>query len=170
MEEELPRRAYTDEILDGGVFDERLAAWSERLTDPGPADDTVVAADGGSIVGFVHTVLDHDPVWGALLDNLHVAHARRGGGIGRRLLEQSASAVLTRGLRRRLYLWVLDSKHRLRRSTALSVASVWGAGPQSHRAAGPPSVSGTRGQTRPRCYRRHRAGWGQCGELDIAAG
>src|SRR5205823_1799412 len=61
-----------------------------------------------SIVGFVHTVLDEDPVWGALLDNLHVAAARTGTGAGTQLMARAAAAVLTRAQRRRLYLWVLE--------------------------------------------------------------
>ncbi len=31
---------------------------------------------GGGLIGFAHTAFDEDPTWGALLDNLHVAHGR----------------------------------------------------------------------------------------------
>jgi GNAT superfamily N-acetyltransferase len=102
------RGAYSDAFLDGGVFDDRRAVWTERLTRPDPRHDTVVAEWDGRIVGFVHTVLDHDPVWGALLDNLHVVRAAQRRGVGTRLMARSAAAVLARGTRKRLYLMVLQ--------------------------------------------------------------
>jgi ribosomal protein S18 acetylase RimI-like enzyme len=102
------RGAFPDEYLDGDVFADRRAVWSQRLTAPDPADDTVVAVDGEAIVGFAHTILDDDPEWGALLDNLHVAHDLKGTGIGTRLMARSAAAVLDRGERPGLYLWVLE--------------------------------------------------------------
>jgi GNAT superfamily N-acetyltransferase len=102
------RGSYSDEFLDNDVFEDRWAEWSERLTRPEPADDTVVAEHGGVIVAFVHTILDHDPVWGALLDNLHVAHDMSRRGLGTQLMARSASAVVARGTRKSLYLWVLE--------------------------------------------------------------
>ena len=35
----------------------------------------------GAVVGFVHMILDEDPRWGALLDNLHVTHRLKRHGI-----------------------------------------------------------------------------------------
>jgi GNAT superfamily N-acetyltransferase len=102
------RGAFSDAYLDGDVFADRRAVWSQRLSAPDPADDTVVAVDGEAIVGFAHTILDDDPAWGALLDNLHVAHHMKGTGIGSRLMARSAAAVLARGETRSLYLWVLE--------------------------------------------------------------
>jgi ribosomal protein S18 acetylase RimI-like enzyme len=103
------RGAYADAFLDTDVFDDRRAVWTERLQQVDPLHDTVVADWHGRIVGFVHTVLDHDPAWGALLDNLHVAHEFNRTGIGTRLMARSAAAVLARGTHKRLYLMVLDS-------------------------------------------------------------
>ena len=103
------RGAYSDEFLDGEVFADRRAVWSERLTEAEPLHDTVVAEHEGEIVGFVHTVLDHDPVWGALLDNLHVSHEVTRRGVGTQLTARSASAVVARGRRKSLYLLVLDT-------------------------------------------------------------
>ena len=68
------RGAFSDEYLDGDVLDDRRAVWTGRLTAPDNADHTVVAEAGGTIIGFAHTILDDDPVDGALVDNLHVAH------------------------------------------------------------------------------------------------
>jgi ribosomal protein S18 acetylase RimI-like enzyme len=102
------RGAFSDAYLDGDVFADRRSVWSQRLTAPDPAHDTVVAVDGEALVGFAHTILDDDPEWGALLDNLHVAHHLKGTGIGTRLMAASAAAVLARGRRASLYLWVLE--------------------------------------------------------------
>src|SRR6266478_3896315 len=74
------RGAYLDSFLDGDVFADRAAVWTDRLTQPGAKQHTVVAEHDGDVVGFAHTILDDDPTWGALLENLHVAHnlKRRG--------------------------------------------------------------------------------------------
>lgn len=102
------RGAYLDSFLDGDVLEDRHRVWSQRLLhEPDPLHDTVVAESVGHIVGFVHTILDHDAEWGALLDNLHVRAAAHGKGVGTRLMAWSAEAVLKRGADRRLYLKVL---------------------------------------------------------------
>lgn len=100
------RGAYSDAFLDGDVFENRRVVWTERLTQPNPFHDTVVAQWQGKILGFVHTVLDHDPTWGALLDNLHVAHEVKRSGVGTQLMARSAAAVMARGTNKSLYLRV----------------------------------------------------------------
>jgi predicted N-acetyltransferase YhbS len=102
------RDAYSDAFLDGDVDADRLAVWSDRLRDPGAEACTLVAEDAGTLVGFAHTALEDDRMWGALLDNLHVAHAHQRGGIGSRLLALSAEAVVERRSESGLYLWVLE--------------------------------------------------------------
>jgi ribosomal protein S18 acetylase RimI-like enzyme len=101
------RGAFSDAFLDGDVVTERRAVWTERLTDPEPTRCTVVAERDGVVVGFAHTVLDDDPTWGALLDNLHVAHGLQRHGVGARLMAESAQAVIERRPHSGLYLWVL---------------------------------------------------------------
>jgi ribosomal protein S18 acetylase RimI-like enzyme len=101
------RGAYSDAFLDGDVFADRLAVWTERLSDPDPRRCTILADDGG-LIGFANTFLDDDREWGALLDNLHVDARRHRRGIGRRLLAMTAEAVLERGKSSGLYLWVLE--------------------------------------------------------------
>lgn len=95
------RGAYSDSYLDGDVAADRLAVWSARLA-ANEGAETILAEHDGRLVGFVHVVFDEDPVWGSLIDNLHVVHDRHRTGVGRQLLERAAQAV---GQRAR-YLWV----------------------------------------------------------------
>jgi GNAT superfamily N-acetyltransferase len=90
------------------VATDRLAVWSDRLKAPGPRSLTVVAENAGGIVGFAHTILDADPTWGALLENLHVAHAVRRRGIGAALMMTTARLVIEREPSQGLHLWVLE--------------------------------------------------------------
>ena len=102
------RGAYLDSYLDGDVVSERVAVWTERLGAARRDTCTVVADDEGEVVGFAHTIFDDDPEWGALLDNLHVANALKGQGVGTRLMAASAQGVLERTPPTGLYLWVLE--------------------------------------------------------------
>ena len=102
------RGAYSDEFLDGDVDENRRAVWTERLTAAQTDRSTIVAEHDGVVVGFVHTVFDHDPEWGSFVDNLHVTHDRKRAGIGAQLMAESARAVLARATTPGLYLWVLE--------------------------------------------------------------
>jgi ribosomal protein S18 acetylase RimI-like enzyme len=101
------RGAYSDAFLDGDVLADRLALWTDRLSEPDPRHCTILAENSG-LVGFAHTLFEHDRTWGALLDNVHVAHGHRRRGIGSRLLALTAEAVVARRERTGLYLWVLE--------------------------------------------------------------
>ena len=102
------RGIYSDDFLDNDVLDDRRAEWSERFARPSPKQHTTVAETDGTLVGFVHTILDDDPTWGALLDNLHVRYMQKRSGIGTRLMAESARAVLDDASGSGLYLWVLE--------------------------------------------------------------
>ncbi len=100
------RGIYSDAFLDGDVTDDRLAVWAERLGRRDPGCCTMLAEDGSGLIGFAHIVLDEDPMWGALLDNIHVAHTRQHRGVGSGLLARIAEAVAGRPHRTGLHLWV----------------------------------------------------------------
>ena len=100
------RGAYPDEFLDNEVDGERLTVWTGRLEHPVAVARTVVAERAG-IVGFVHVVLDEDPDWGSLIDNLHVAHDAKRQGIGVSLMAQAAQFVIDERPGTPLYLLVL---------------------------------------------------------------
>ena len=102
------RGAYLDSFLDGDVLTERLAVWRARLKAPSAAHFTIGAFKSDALVGFVHMILDQDPHWGTLLDNLHVTHRLKRHGIGRRLLTEAARELVQRcPADSRFYLWVL---------------------------------------------------------------
>lgn len=101
------RGAFLDSFLDGDVLSDRLAVWRERLAQSRRDHFTVVADMRNSVVGFAHMILNDDPVWGALLDNLHVTWNLKRNGIGRRLMHEAAQRLLQRG-GLNFYLWVLD--------------------------------------------------------------
>ncbi len=102
------RGAYLDSYLDGDVVADRLQVWTDRLAPPRRDQYTVVADCREKVCGFAHTVFDHDPTWGALLDNLHVRSDLKGAGIGTRLMSEAALGLLRQRPPGPIYLWVLD--------------------------------------------------------------
>jgi Acetyltransferases len=102
------RGAYADAFLDGDVFANRLAVWTDRLTETEPNHSTIVAEEDGTVLGFAHTILDADPTLGALLENLHVRHGLKRRGIGTHLTAQTAQTLIGRRPSSGLYLTVLE--------------------------------------------------------------
>jgi ribosomal protein S18 acetylase RimI-like enzyme len=102
------RGSYADRYLDGDLVAERLALWSERLRASDDRRLTLVAEVRSLFVGFAHVVLDADPRWGALVDNLHVAHRAQRRGIGTLLLGSAGQMVTERRPGSGLFLWVLE--------------------------------------------------------------
>jgi ribosomal protein S18 acetylase RimI-like enzyme len=105
------RGVFTDHYLDHDADTERRTAWHDRLSAAATsADWGLVAEDAaGRLLGFAWVMPDHDPVWGDYIDNLHVAPAAKGGGLGRRLMKAVAERLQRDGSTRPLYLWVLDA-------------------------------------------------------------
>src|SRR4051794_17878231 len=67
------RGIVLDAYLDGALLEERLQVWHDRL-EHAPANQFVrLAVEGANLVGFVCAFGAHDPAWGSLVDNLHVA-------------------------------------------------------------------------------------------------
>jgi len=83
--------------------------WTERMATNDGSTCTIVADDGGEVVGFAHTVFDDDPTWGSLVDNLHVTHDLKGQGVGTLLLSETAKVVTERDPNGTLFLWVLEA-------------------------------------------------------------
>ena len=102
------RGAYLDSYLDGDVLTNRQVVWRTRLAQPTTSHFTVVARRGDEVLGFAHTVVDEDPQWGSLLENLHVMSELKRTGLGTHLLSQAAQNLLRLRPDGSLHLWVLD--------------------------------------------------------------
>ena len=111
------RGMFPDEYLDNDVEADRATVWHERFNraDPQPATLTVLAELGDDLVGFAHSIVDEDPEWGTLLDNLHIRHDAQRLGIGTRLMAETATWLRDSGNTSTLYLWVLEANTRARR-------------------------------------------------------
>ena len=142
------RDAFSDDFLDGDVVALQLARWTARLSEPDPRDRTIVAELGGNLVGFAHTRLGDNPTWGALLDNLHVAHGLKRSGVGTRLLALTAREVLDATPGSGLYLWVLEQN-----TAAQAFYAARGGQCVETSFAAPPGGDPARLNGRPRCLR-----------------
>ncbi len=106
--QETYRGILPDSFLDNDVAAERLAHWQEQFRINSPNQHLIVAEADGRLAGFACTVANHDPVYGALLDNLHVATAYKGQGIGRHLMKLAAEWVQEHDPASAFYLWVYE--------------------------------------------------------------
>ncbi|MGY4306872.1 ribosomal protein S18 acetylase RimI-like enzyme [Bradyrhizobium sp. USDA 4369] len=108
------REAYANilapDFLSGEIEADRRMVWAQRLDTP-DADQLVnVACDpSGRLRGFICCYRDADPVWGSLVDNLHVAADTRGSGLGERLLRDAARRLAAHGSGPALHLWVFEA-------------------------------------------------------------
>jgi GNAT superfamily N-acetyltransferase len=102
------RGMYADSYLDGDLYGDRLATWTEKLGRDPRHYFTLIAEEGTEAIGFAHVALDGDPTWGALVDNLHVSRSAQGKGVGSRLLDLVARQVIERRPGSGIYLWVLE--------------------------------------------------------------
>ena len=111
------RGLMPDSFLDGPVFEERRALWAERMHAAQPDRRFVCKAvdDSGTIVGFACVLLDEEPEWGALLDNLHVRADAKGSGVGYALFQACLDWVRRTAPGTNMHLTVLEGNERARR-------------------------------------------------------
>jgi GNAT superfamily N-acetyltransferase len=106
------RNILSDDYLDHHVVDDRRDLWEARFTKFDSRQHHVAVALGGEsgseVVGFVCVLLDEEPEYGALLDNLHVSPTHHGGGIGRRLMASAAHWVQAMQPDWPMHLWVYE--------------------------------------------------------------
>jgi GNAT superfamily N-acetyltransferase len=74
-----------------------------------------LAVDGANLVGFVCVYGAHDPQWGSLVDNLHVAQVSKRSGIGSSLMRQAGTWLARLYTELGVYLWVLEVNSPARR-------------------------------------------------------
>jgi ribosomal protein S18 acetylase RimI-like enzyme len=108
------RDAYADilapEFLSGCIEADRLAIWSQRLRDRPEAQLVNVAGEStGLVQAFICSYCDFDPIWGSLIDNLHVRPQARGQGIGERLFRDAAGQLSAKASTTGLHLWVFEA-------------------------------------------------------------
>jgi ribosomal protein S18 acetylase RimI-like enzyme len=108
-------RGILDDIyLDGAVVQDRLEVWSSRFSNPSPDHIGLLAISNRTPVGFAFAFSNHDPVWGALLDNLHVVPEGRRHGIGTKLICALAERLSADRRSKGIHLWVFDKNVRSR--------------------------------------------------------
>jgi len=95
------RGAYADAYLDGEAAGERLELWRARLGAPGHGDVTLVAEIDGTALCFVHVIMEDDPRFGALVDNLHARGRAQRRGVGTHLLAAAGRAPFRSGHQRK---------------------------------------------------------------------
>jgi len=105
------RGSWTDHYLDHEAPQERLSTWTGRFETPNDKQLVLLARAGEQLCGFACTYLDHDPQWGAFMDNLHVLKEYQKRGIGRALMEATAKELIQRE-QKRMYLWVLETNEK----------------------------------------------------------
>ena len=109
------RGIYSDFFLDHEVEKDRAAVWQERLTNPNSQQQVIIALQYHTLVGFACLFLDEDPLYGSLLDNLHIAADWQQAGIGKRLLQACAHRIYEHSKQHQMYLWVYEVNERARR-------------------------------------------------------
>ncbi|MEM8483900.1 MAG: GNAT family N-acetyltransferase [Bacteroidota bacterium] len=114
------RDILSNAFLDNHVLANRMQYWETRFK-AGIPDHTFirVAEQGDRLVGLVCAVAGADPVWGTLIDNLHVLPGSQQRGLGRQLIQQAAQWVLGRPdvsvpTEAPMYLWVYRENVRAR--------------------------------------------------------
>ena len=100
-----------DSYLQNDVVRDRHAHWKKALGEDNGKNIFVLAFDGNALAGFAAVVSGLDAQADATLDNLHVAEAMRGGGLGRQLLAQATSRLIAKGATS-LCLWAFDNNPR----------------------------------------------------------
>lgn len=109
------RGIWRDAYLDGPVYEDRAKVWRERLESPKSNQYILLATANDALIGFACLYLDDDPVFGTLLDNLHVSSEQQRAGIGGQLIRAAAGISHQHNPDSKFYLWVLEANHKARR-------------------------------------------------------
>lgn len=109
------RGSLSDAFLDGELPEERLRVWRDRLARPPRNQFVLLAVAGAELAGFVCAYGDHEPGWGSLIDNLHVAKAAQRTGIGASLMRRAGAWLARSDPELGVHLWVLEGNAPARR-------------------------------------------------------
>lgn len=100
------RGILSDFFLENEVEKYMEQTWRYKLDKPPAKQFTTLALYEHKIVGFSCLVLDEDPRFGSMLDNLHVAPGEQNKGIGKTLMQHCAGIIIDLAKDRSLWLWV----------------------------------------------------------------
>ena len=103
------RGALSDEYLAGDVVSERRQLWESRLAEPAEHQHVFVAEHDNHLIGFACVYGNENGQWGSFLNNIHVAQAVQGRGVGASLLHATAELCMRLYGEAGLYLWVVQS-------------------------------------------------------------
>lgn len=103
------RGMMSEDYLDHKVDADRLQVWHDRLKNLNAKQIVTLAIAEGKLAGFCCTMIDDDPVFGSLIDNLHVCSSRQKSGIGKLLVKDAAHNILAKSSSRSMYLWVYEA-------------------------------------------------------------
>lgn len=108
------RGALSDDYLNGNVIADRISVWSSRLSVHREEQLVLLAEAADGLLGFSCAYLGADPIWGSLLDNLHVSQQHHRCGVGKTLLAQTRAWIWEHERTDLMHLWVLQSNARAR--------------------------------------------------------
>ena len=103
------RGILTDNYLDNEVEKDRLDTWYRRLQSPSENQIVTIATLDNILAGFCCVYLDDDPIFGSLIDNLHVSSNLQRSGIGKILVIDCAHKIYDKSGNKKMYLWVFES-------------------------------------------------------------
>ena len=106
------RHILANDYLDHHVAEDRQDLWAARFVKYDHRKHHIAVATPdpqGAIAGFVCVLLDEEPDYGALLDNLHVAPDRHRQGIGQHLMANAAHWIAAMQPDWAMHLWVYEA-------------------------------------------------------------
>ena len=103
------RGILTDDYLDGAMRAERQRIWRERLVQPTAGQIVLVAPGVEGLAGFVCLFTGYGALAHSYIDNLHVAPAMHGKGLGRKLMVAIAAAIPAKETARPVSLTVFEA-------------------------------------------------------------
>lgn len=103
------RGILSDYYLDHQVEQDRLKTWRQRLQDPLKNQYITIATLDDNLIGFCCIYINDDPVFGTLIDNLHVSSQCQNMGIGKMLVKESAKILSIEANSKKMYLWVYEA-------------------------------------------------------------
>jgi GNAT superfamily N-acetyltransferase len=101
------RGSFSDDFLDNHVVENRRKIWQKRFAEK-ENQTTILIENEDGLVGFACIYPKNDQ-YGCLIDNLHVAEAYQGLGIGKNLMQKAANWVLDNTSQKLMHLWVLEN-------------------------------------------------------------